>query len=112
MTCEMQVRFWQNYKFLNSQNLKKKAAWLVAIIFINIIQLNQEITSIISPAYFLRSQNVGFRKQMFIFYSIRSDKSEDGRLKLAIHKAETSGKIYLRKTFLKKYSIISEQRNT
>jgi len=82
--------------------LKEKAAWLRVIKFINIIQLNQEITSIISPPYFLRSQNVGFCKQILISCSISSHKPEDGRLNFPIYKYETSGKIYLRKTFLQK----------
>jgi hypothetical protein len=106
MTREMQVCFWQHYNFLNSQNLRKNAAWLMAIKFMNKIQLNQEITSITSPAYFLRSQNVGFRKQMLNSYSVSSHKPEDGAAEVFnLQTSETSGKIYLRKKFLQKIFI-------
>ena len=78
---------------------------------IHIIQLKQEITSIISPPYFLRSQNVGFRKHIFISYPIISDRIEYGRLEFSIHKdLKRQGKYICGKLPSKKYSIISEQR--
>jgi hypothetical protein len=83
----------------------------MVIKFINIIKLNQEITSIVPPPYFFRTQNVAFRKQLFISFSISSDKTEEGRLKFSNHKdLKHQEKHICGKRSSKKYSIISEQR--
>jgi hypothetical protein len=106
----MEVRFWQQGKTFKFAKLRKKAAWRMEIKFINIIKLNQEITSIISPPHFLRSQNVRFRKQIFISYSITSEKTGDRRQKFSIHKhLKRKVKYICGKHSSKKYSIISEQ---
>jgi len=111
MTREMQARFWQHGQIFKFPELNKKATWFITIKFINITQLNREITSIISPPYFFRTQNVGFRKQICISYSVSTHKREDGRLKFPIYKhLKHREKCICGKCSSKKYSIISEQR--